>query len=97
VSHSRTTNLTFKINELFDLAFTGPGKHRAIKETRGEDMRVSIPSPCSSQGQLFSCTYSIPPYKWSPYKGRILLSDILGRRRRVGFVRESYAIRGGTL
>jgi hypothetical protein len=40
---------------------------------------------------------SIPPYKRSPYKGMILLSDILGRRRPVGFVRESYLIRGGAL
>jgi hypothetical protein len=56
---------------------------------------------------LFSCDVdvplkeirlcSIPPYKWSPYMGRILLSDILGRRRPVGFVRESYPIRGGAL
>jgi hypothetical protein len=41
--------------------------------------------------------YSIPPYKRSPYKGRTLPSDILGRRRPAGFVRESYPIRGGTL
>jgi hypothetical protein len=34
------------------------------------------------------------PYKRSPFKGRILLSDILGRRRPVGFVRETYLIRG---
>jgi hypothetical protein len=40
--------------------------------------------------------YSIPPYKRSPYKGRILLSDILGRRRPVDFVRESHPIRGRT-
>jgi hypothetical protein len=32
-----------------------------------------------------SFVYSIPPYKRSPCKGRILLSDILGRRRPVGF------------
>jgi hypothetical protein len=41
--------------------------------------------------------YSIPPYKRSPYNVRIPLSDILGRRRPVGFVRESYPLRGGTL
>jgi hypothetical protein len=39
-------------------------------------------------------SYSIPLYKRSPYKGRILPSDILGRRRPVGSVRESYPIRG---
>jgi hypothetical protein len=41
--------------------------------------------------------YSTPSYKRSPYKGRIHLSEILGRRRPVGFVRESYPIRGGNL
>jgi hypothetical protein len=41
--------------------------------------------------------YNIFPYKRSPDKGRILMSDILGRRRPVGFMRESYPIRGGTL
>jgi hypothetical protein len=37
------------------------------------------------------------PHKRSPNKGRILLSDILGRRRPEGFVRESYPIGGRTL
>jgi hypothetical protein len=37
------------------------------------------------------------PHKRSPYEGRILLSDVFGRRRPVGFVRESYPVRGGTL
>jgi hypothetical protein len=45
--------------------------------------------------------YSIPPYKRSPHKGILPLNDshpdILGGRRPVGFVRESYPIRGGTL
>jgi hypothetical protein len=41
--------------------------------------------------------YIIHPYKRSPYKGRLQLSDILGRRRPVGFVREPYPIRVGTL
>jgi hypothetical protein len=45
-----------------------------------------------------STTHSTPPYKRSPNKGRILISDILGRRRPVGLcVRESYPRRGGTL
>jgi hypothetical protein len=46
-----------------------------------------------------ACTesYSIPPYKRSPSKGRVLLIDVLGRRRPVGFVREFYPIWGGTL
>jgi hypothetical protein len=39
----------------------------------------------------------LPPNKRSPYQVRILPSDILGRRRPVGFVRESYPVRGGTL
>jgi hypothetical protein len=38
-----------------------------------------------------------PPISGPLYKGRILLRDILGRRWPVGFVRESYPIRGGTL
>jgi hypothetical protein len=50
----------------------------------------------SSGHQASLESYSIPPYKRMPYKGRILLSDILGRRRPVGFVREFYPIRGGT-
>jgi hypothetical protein len=41
--------------------------------------------------------YSIPPYDRSPCKGKILPSDLLGRRWPVGFVRESYPIGGGTL
>jgi hypothetical protein len=40
--------------------------------------------------------YSILPYRRFPYKRKILLSDILGRRRPVGSVRESYPIRSGT-
>jgi hypothetical protein len=62
------------------------------------------PHPFSiSPGQLLpnkvlvSSEYSISPCKRTPYKGRIFLSDILGRRRHIGFVRESYHIRGGTL
>jgi hypothetical protein len=51
---------------------------------------------CQKQNVFFP-NYSVPPYKRFPYKGRILLSDILGRRRPVGFVRESYPIMGGTL
>jgi hypothetical protein len=38
-----------------------------------------------------------PSYKRSLGKGRILLSDILGRRQPGDFVREFYPIRGGTL
>jgi hypothetical protein len=41
--------------------------------------------------------YSIFVDKLSPYKGRILLIDTLGRRRPVGFVRECCTVRGGTL
>jgi hypothetical protein len=37
--------------------------------------------------------YSIPPYKRSPYEGRIPLSDIFGRRRPVGFVKKFHPIR----
>jgi hypothetical protein len=39
------------------------------------------------------------PLEAVPYKGRMFLSDILGRRRptAIDFVRESYPIRGGTL
>jgi hypothetical protein len=40
--------------------------------------------------------YSIPPYKRSPFKGEDPC-DILGRRRPVGLVSESYSIRGETL
>jgi hypothetical protein len=50
--------------------------------------------PCMCSGGR---PYSIPPCKRSPYEGRILLSDILNRRRPVGFVGECYLIRGGTL
>jgi hypothetical protein len=38
-------------------------------------------------GETSRENHSIPPYKRSPFKGRILPSDILGRRRSVGFVR----------
>jgi hypothetical protein len=41
--------------------------------------------------------YSIPPYKRSLHKVRILLSDILGWRRPVAFIRESCPVMGGTL
>jgi hypothetical protein len=45
----------------------------------------------------FHCQLQYTPYKRSPYTGRILLSDVLGRRRPVEFVRDSYPIRGATL
>jgi hypothetical protein len=38
--------------------------------------------------------YSILPYEQSPYKGRILPSDILGRRRPVGFCERIFSHRG---
>jgi hypothetical protein len=38
-----------------------------------------------------------PPISCPLLRGGILLSDILGRRRPVGFVRDSYPIRSGTL
>jgi hypothetical protein len=44
---------------------------------------------------LFDREYT--PRTRSLYKGRILLSDILGRRQPAGFVSESCPIRGGTL
>jgi hypothetical protein len=41
--------------------------------------------------------YSIPPYKRSPYEGRILLIDVLGRRRPVGSCKRILSHRCGTL
>jgi hypothetical protein len=45
----------------------------------------------------YKAIYCISQYKRSPSKGKILLSDILGRRRPVGSVRESYPKSGGIL
>jgi hypothetical protein len=67
----------------------------------GEDQGDSLKRLCSSQGRLSRKVefndFGISPYKRFPYKGRILLSDILGRRRPVIYVRESYPRRGGSL
>jgi hypothetical protein len=38
-----------------------------------------------------------PPKKRPPYDGKILPSDILGRRRPVGIVKESYPVRARIL
>jgi hypothetical protein len=54
------------------------------------DMCSSNPFPCTPQKKCF-----LPPYKWTPYEGTILRSDILSRRRPEDFVRESVFIRDG--
>jgi hypothetical protein len=46
-------------------------------------------------GHFMGCKV-YPPIR-SPIKEEDPSSDIIGRRRPVGFVRESYLIRGGTL
>jgi hypothetical protein len=53
-----------------------------------EDLRSAVNS-----GMLAEYT----PFCAVPYRGRILLSNILGRRRPVGFVRESKSIKVGTI
>jgi hypothetical protein len=55
-----------------------------------------LPHPPTPSHSRCTPLYSLPPYKRSPYKGRLLLSDILSRRR-PGTVRESYSIRGQIL
>jgi hypothetical protein len=71
----------------------GVGSRQSTSSKRDRGVTYFAPGPLLRATE----TYRIPPYKRSPYKGRILVSDILGRRRPIGFVREPYPIRSGTL